>query len=107
MLTSVVDERGQRGGGEGEHRRQRHQNARLLLLGVLVQVKVPDPPVADRRPQLEGGAQEPLEAVLGALVPLLRGAQESGRVQRGTKQQRPAHCRDETASTPGGRHRVE
>ena len=49
-----ADEREQRAG------RQRDQHARPLLLGVEVEVEVPDGPVPDRGPQLQGRAQEEL-----------------------------------------------
>jgi hypothetical protein len=54
---------------------QQATHPRLLLLRVLAEVKVPDPPVADGGPQLEGAAQEQLEQGARGGVPLvhLRG----------------------------------
>ena len=55
-----VGQRRQRPKRKQRARGERHQNARPLLLGVLVQVKVPDPPVADGGEELQGCAQEGL-----------------------------------------------
>mmetsp|Transcript_5459 Transcript_5459/g.13322 ORF Transcript_5459/g.13322 Transcript_5459/m.13322 type:complete len:300 (+) Transcript_5459:19-918(+) len=56
----VVDEGRPCNGHEAKHRRQADHHPRLLLLVVLVDVEVPDEPMADRRKALEGRAEDKL-----------------------------------------------
>ena len=58
--SGVVDERRPRDGHEGKDGSEADDDARLLRLGVLVEVKVPDCPVPDGGKALEGGAEDKL-----------------------------------------------
>mmetsp|Transcript_4454 Transcript_4454/g.11104 ORF Transcript_4454/g.11104 Transcript_4454/m.11104 type:complete len:488 (-) Transcript_4454:18-1481(-) len=81
--ASVVDDRRPGGGHEGKHRHEAHNYAGLLLVGVLVEVKVPQQPVPNGGEALEGGAQDALvERALDArpLVQVLRHHRVPGSV---------------------------
>lgn len=58
--ASVVDDEGPANGHEGADSNQASDNTRPLLLGVLVQIKMPDGPVTDGCPKLQRAAKEGL-----------------------------------------------